>query len=170
MTCASTRLFFPCAIAGLHVWQTLANNVHTVSTTRGVAHAPSGTSKTKEQDRCFLFCQKASIARKQAQLSCQNYTWGACRHQAARRPENCKDHLRCTGGTTPGRYRQQSCQRLKLCVSRRAFLHRCFSSWDEDNFVRSLQLPCMWPFCSRSWDHVMIHHLCAWELRLLRVT
>ena len=76
MTCASTRLFFPCAIAGLHVSQTLANNVHTVSTTRGVAHAPSGTSKTKEQDRCFLFCQKASIARKQAQLSCQNYTWG----------------------------------------------------------------------------------------------
>ena len=130
-----------------------------------MAHAPLGTSKANRQDRCFLFCQKASIASRQAQLGCQNYL-GACRHQAAWRPANCKDHLRCTGGTTPGRYRQQSCQRLELCISRRAFLDSCFSSWDEDNIVCSLQCPCVRPVCSRSWDHVMIHHLCAWELRL----
>ena len=47
VTCASARPFFA-----------LRNNVHTVSATRGVAHAPSGTSKRNEQDCCSYFVKR----------------------------------------------------------------------------------------------------------------
>ena len=158
MTCASARPFFCLAQLPRYMSDRPWPTMFTLLALPVVWRMPFRHFKKTRARLLFLFCQKASIGRREAQLSCQNYL-GACRHHAARRPANSKDHFGRTGGATPARNRQQSCQRLDLCVSRRAFLDCCFSIWDEHNIVCSFQLPCIWPICSRSRDHVMIHHL-----------
>ena len=50
----------------------------------------------------LLFCQEASIARRQAQLTSHHDLW-AGRHQTIWGPANTKDHLRCLASTIPRR-------------------------------------------------------------------
>ena len=129
-----------------------------------MAHAPSGTSKTKEQDRCFLFCQKASIARKQAQLSCQNYTWG----RVGIKPLGAQRTAKTTSAALVAPPQEDIGSKVANVWS---FVFpgvpSCTAAFPVGMKTTSCVLFNMWPVCSRSWDHVMIHHLCAWELRLL---